>query len=295
MKTKEEKKTSIDIKDASSNDTSIEFSATGEKSVALRLKSDNSEMRVSIDRESIENVTKFLLEQLKEMPKYGWKTPSYKPTGRAIAVIDHNTETIVYCMDSHSNPNGYCHESDDMTYGTLREALRGKIELKPGYVVVCFNLLDEGFSRPTILEVIRTSVCYQKAYVLSGNPVDALPMKLEDIENLSGFDKSTISRCTNNVDIFSEAGRFSLERGDRGDYDSLFDEGVDKTDDTVVARKLVLGIMKGIFASENPAKPYADEVVSEMLHRKGYEVARRTVTKYRKMLGIPCSNARRAG
>ena len=293
MKTNKEKKTSIDIKDASSADTSIVFSATGEESIVLRLESDNSEMHVSLDKDSIENVTQFLLDQLKLMKKYGWAAPSFKPTGRAIAVIDTKSESIVFCVDSHSNPNGYGHESDDMTYDTLREALRGKVELKSEYVVVCFNLLDKGFSRTTVLESIRASVCYQKSYILSGDPFDAVPMKLDDIEGIAGLDISTISRCTNNVDIFSEAGRFCMERGGRGKYSSIYDEGVKKTDGSVAPRKEVLNLIKEAFADENPIRPYSDEYVSEVLLRKGYIVKRRTVTKYRDMLGIPSFFERR--
>ena len=287
-----ERKTSIDIRDASSSDTSIEFSATGAKTIVLRIKSDNSEMRVSIDEHSLKEVTEFLVNHYNPAAKKTW-TPSFKPTGRAIAVIDLKEECVVYCMDSYSNPLGCVHESDDMTYESFRAILRGKVELKPEYVVVCFNLIDKGVSRAKVLEVMRASVCYQKAYLLSGSPFDALTMTLNKVEDLTGIDISNVSRSANYVDIFSEAGRFCMERTGKGKHPSIFDEGVNKSDGTVAPRKEVLDLIKDIFASENPAKPYVDEDVSDMLIRKGYIVKRRTVAKYREIIGIPKSSERR--
>ena len=292
MKTDKEKKTAIEIKDASSSDISIEFSATGGKSVILRIKSDNSETHVTIDGHAQKEVVEFLINHYKASTKNNWTT-SFKPTGRAIAVIDLKEESVVYCLDSYSSPLGCVHESDDMTYETFRKILRGKVELKPEYVVVCFNLVDKGIPRAKVLEVMRASVCYQKAYLLSGSPFDALTMTLNKVEDLTGIDISNVSRSANYVDIFSEAGRFCMERTGKGKYPSIFDEGVKKTDGTVVPRKEVLNLINDIFASENPAKPYVDEDVSEMLLRKGYIVARRTVTKYREIIGIPKSSVRR--
>ena len=119
-------------------------------------------------------------------------------------------------------------------------------------------------------------------------------MILDDIEAFTSIDRSVVSRATQNVVILSSKGSFTLNSTDASiERPSLFDEGSRRTDGKDCSRKEVLVNVKDIFGGEDDSSPITDEQASEILAKRGYDVARRTVTKYRMLLGIPSRAARR--
>ena len=119
-------------------------------------------------------------------------------------------------------------------------------------------------------------------------------MVLEDIEAFTTIDCSQISRATQDIVILSPAGVFSLKAADTSlDRPSLFDEGSKTTDGYDCSRKYVLSTLRSLLNEEDKANPYTDEMLSDLLAEKGFAVARRTVTKYRELLGIPKRSERR--
>lgn len=119
-------------------------------------------------------------------------------------------------------------------------------------------------------------------------------MVLEDIEAFTTIDSSIISRATQDIVILSPAGVFTLKATDASlDHPSLFDEGSKTTDGRDCSRKSVLSALCKLLDGEDKAIPYTDEDLSDLLAEKGFAVARRTVTKYRELLGIPKRSERR--
>ena len=73
----------------------------------------------------------------------------------------------------------------------------------------------------------------------------------------------------------------------------FFNSGISTTEGDSVASESVKSKLRDIIANENPRKPHSDQKIVELLHKQGIDIARRTVTKYREMLGLGSSSQRR--
>ena len=119
-------------------------------------------------------------------------------------------------------------------------------------------------------------------------------MFLKDIEAITGYDLTTVSRAVKGTRFFTAHRNYSLNSHDVSiAFPSLFNEGVPIDGENVCT----FGIKEKIVAMievEDKSNPLTDEAISEQLHRFGYKIARKTVQKYReKVLGIPSSHKRR--
>jgi RNA polymerase sigma-54 factor len=103
----------------------------------------------------------------------------------------------------------------------------------------------------------------------------------EDIE----MHESTVSRVTTNKYVQTPQGLFELKY--------FFNSGINTTGGDSVASESVKSKIKEIVAAENTRKPYSDQKIVELLHSQGIDIARRTVTKYREMLGVGSSTQRK--
>ena len=121
----------------------------------------------------------------------------------------------------------------------------------------------------------------QKKYFLSGDEKEIKPMVLKDIAEKVNLDISTISRVSNSKYVQTPFGTISLKH--------LFSESVG---DENTSSKEVKQIIKEIIEREDENKPLQDEEIREILSLKGYTIARRTVSKYRKQLNIPVARLR---
>ena len=121
----------------------------------------------------------------------------------------------------------------------------------------------------------------QRAYFLSGDEKDIKPMILKDIAEKVNLDISTISRVSNSKYVQTFFGIISLKH--------LFSESVG--DDTTSSKE-VKQMVKEIIENEDNLQPLQDEDIRVLLSEKGYSIARRTVSKYRKQLNIPVARLR---
>lgn len=138
----------------------------------------------------------------------------------------------------------------------------------------------------TLTKTMQAIIDFQKAFFLSGDDCDLRPMILEDIANITGFDISTISRVVNSKYIETPFGIYQLKY--------FFSEGlVNKAGEEVSTRELKK-VLQDVVDGENKQKPYTDEQLVAVLAEKGYNVARRTIAKYRDQLGIPLARLRRS-
>jgi len=138
--------------------------------------------------------------------------------------------------------------------------------------------------RATILRATEAIIKKQRDF-FEISPEHLKPMILKDIAEEINMDISTISRVTNGKYLQTEWGVFELKY--------FFSERIKADDGEDVSNKKIKALIKDIVTDEPSDKPYNDQKLSEMLKAKGYNVARRTVAKYREQMSIPVSRLRR--
>lgn len=138
----------------------------------------------------------------------------------------------------------------------------------------------------TLLKTMGAIVDFQYEYFLDGDESKLKPMILKDVATAIGMDISTVSRVTNSKYVQTEFGTFPLKY--------FFSEGIASTaDGEDHSSREVKSILKEIIDRENKDKPLSDEKLEEMLQARGYQIARRTVAKYREQLNIPVARLRK--
>ncbi len=136
----------------------------------------------------------------------------------------------------------------------------------------------------TIYRVTKSIVKFQRDFFDRG--VDYLkPLVLRDVAEDIEMHESTVSRVTTNKYVQTPQGLFELKY--------FFNSGISTTEGDSVASESVKSKIKEIIAAENTRKPYSDQKIVELLHDQGIDIARRTVTKYREMLGVGSSTQRK--
>lgn len=137
----------------------------------------------------------------------------------------------------------------------------------------------------TLMRTMQAIVDYQYEFFLDGDEKSLKPMILKDIAARTGYDISTISRVSNSKYIQTEFGIFSLK--------SFFSEGMQTDSGEEVSALEIKNIVRTSIEEENKRKPLTDEQLCEILEKRGYQIARRTVAKYRDQLEIPVARLRR--
>lgn len=137
----------------------------------------------------------------------------------------------------------------------------------------------------TLLNVMNTILEYQKEYFLEGDERKLRPMILKDIADIVGMDISTISRVANSKYIQTHFGTFLLK--------SFFSESLTTESGEEVSSREVKKILSNAIEAEDKRHPVTDDQLSRLLKDKGYNLARRTVAKYREQLNIPVARLRK--
>jgi RNA polymerase sigma-54 factor len=137
----------------------------------------------------------------------------------------------------------------------------------------------------TLLKTMQAIVEYQYEFFLEGDEAKFKPMILKDIADKIGMDISTISRVANSKSIQTDFGIFPLKY--------FFSEGISTESGEDVSSREVKHVLKELVDKENKRKPLSDDKLEKMLKNKGYQIARRTVAKYREQLGIPVARLRK--
>jgi RNA polymerase sigma-54 factor len=137
----------------------------------------------------------------------------------------------------------------------------------------------------TLLNTMETIAEKQKEFFLSGGDEKKLrPMILKDIAEEIQMDISTVSRVANSKYVQTEFGIYSLK--------FFFTEGIE-TEDGMVSNREVKKSLEEIIEGESKRRPLSDDKIAAMLKKKGYNIARRTVAKYREQLGVPVARLRK--
>ncbi|QZT36010.1 RNA polymerase factor sigma-54 [Halosquirtibacter xylanolyticus] len=137
----------------------------------------------------------------------------------------------------------------------------------------------------TLLLVMNAIINYQREYFMDGDETKIRPMILKDIADRTGLDVSTISRVSNSKYIQTHFGTFQVKY--------FFSEAMQKDDGEEVSTREIKQILKEFIEGENKKKPLTDQKLSDILKSKSYNVARRTIAKYREQMGYPVARLRK--
>ena len=136
----------------------------------------------------------------------------------------------------------------------------------------------------TIYRVTKSIVKFQRDFFDRG--VDHLkPLVLRDVAEDIEMHESTVSRVTTNKYVQTPQGLFELKY--------FFNSGISTTGGDSVASESVKSKIREIITAEDARKPFSDQKIVEILRDQGIDIARRTVTKYREMLGVGSSTQRK--
>ena len=137
----------------------------------------------------------------------------------------------------------------------------------------------------TLMRTMQTILDYQQEYFKDGDKSKLRPMILKDIADRTGLDVSTISRVVNSKYVQTQFGIILLK--------SLFSEAMQTESGEEVSSYEIKNILQECIDEEDKRHPLTDETLMDILNSKGYRIARRTVAKYREMLGIPVARLRK--
>jgi len=137
----------------------------------------------------------------------------------------------------------------------------------------------------TLLLTMNAILEYQEEYFIDGDETKLKPMILKDVAEMTGLDISTVSRVANSKYIQTHFGIMPLK--------FFFSEGLQTDSGEEVSTREIKRILQDCIENEEKRRPLTDERLTEILQEKGYQIARRTVAKYREQLNIPVARLRR--
>ncbi len=137
----------------------------------------------------------------------------------------------------------------------------------------------------TLFVTMNAIMHYQKEYFLTGDETKIRPMILKDIAEIVKLDISTVSRVANSKYVQTPFGTFLLK--------TFFSESLTTDSGEEVSSREVKKILQDTIETENKKKPVTDDQLAAILKEKGYNIARRTIAKYRELLGIPVARLRK--
>ncbi len=135
----------------------------------------------------------------------------------------------------------------------------------------------------TLMAIGRAIVDIQHSFFASGDSADIRPMILKDVAQRTGLDVSAVSRAVSGKYILTPYGVFALK--------SLFNERPNSDNDA--STPAIMKALEQIIGAEDKTNPLSDRELTEMLSARGFDIARRTVAKYRERLGLPVARLRK--
>jgi len=206
--------------------------------------------------------------------------------------ISNNEGTLILTLNSQNAPELRVSRSYKEMFDHYDKAAQRDKKLKEAVQFVKQKLdsarwfIDAIKQRQqTLLKTMNAIMQYQYEYFLTGDERNLRPMILKDIADKILMDISTVSRVANSKYVQTEFGTFLLK--------SFFSEAIQMESGEEVSNKEVKKILEECIGNEDKQHPLADEKLTEILKEKGYNIARRTVAKYREAMNIPVARLRR--
>lgn len=243
-------------------------------------------------------------EQLKEVinqiiklnPKPGGNYSEVNTTSEAYVIPDffivNNLGKLELSLNSKNAPDlriseGYRDMLKDYDRGSKKDRrqkeavlfIKQKIDAAKWFI----DMIKQ--RQQTLLGTMGSIMEYQRAFFLTGDETTLRPMILKDIAEMTGLDISTVSRVANSKFVQTEFGTYKLK--------FFFSESLSTESGEEVSTREVKKILSDLIEAEDKRKPLSDEQLTDMLQEKGYNIARRTVAKYREQLNVPVARLRK--
>jgi len=183
------------------------------------------------------------------------------------------SRTYVDMLEAYSNSKNKSKHKETLTF------VKQKIDSAKWFI-------DAIRQRQNTLHVTMEAIMnYQREYFLTGDDTRLRPMILKDIAEIVNLDISTISRVANSKYVQTPFGTILLK--------SFFSESMQTESGEEVSTREIKKILSDCIDAEDKSKPLTDEQLTQILKEKGYNIARRTVAKYREQLSIPVARLRK--
>ena len=139
--------------------------------------------------------------------------------------------------------------------------------------------------RHTLTITMKAIIQWQHRFFEDGDEASLRPMILKDIAEQTGLDLSTISRVSNSKYAQTRWGTFPLRY--------FFNDSYVTAEGEELSTREIKAALRELIESEDKRKPLSDDTLKELLTKKGYPIARRTVAKYREQMEIPIARLRK--
>ena len=139
--------------------------------------------------------------------------------------------------------------------------------------------------RHTLSVTMQAIIRLQRQFFLDGDEASLRPMILKDVAEKTGLDVSTVSRVSNSKYAQTRWGTFPLRH--------FFSDSYVTESGEELSTRQIKAALRDIVEAEDKQKPLSDDALKDLLAKKGYPIARRTVAKYREQLGIPIARLRK--
>ena len=178
-------------------------------------------------------------------------------------------------------------EYEKLKVSQLTKAVQEDIRFTREYVErgeIFINALAQ--RRESMIRTMNAIIRLQRPFFLEGDDTLLKPMKLEDVAELAGFDISTVSRVCNSKYVQTPFGMYSLKH-------FFTHKAVQKDDEEMATQKQVMASIQELVDAEDKRNPLSDEKLASMLKQRGFDIARRTIAKYREIMKIPIARMRK--
>lgn len=260
-----------------------EFSKKHYEKISKRMKISDEELKEAID------------EILKLNPKPGGQISDSSVPGAEKIIPDFNLDIVDGELQLSLNTGdipelrlnkSYVNMLDDYQKNSNSREKKDVISFVKYKLSSARSFIDAVQQRNNTLMLTMTAIVqFQKQFFQTGDESKLKPMILRDIADITGLDVSTISRVSNSKYIQTWFGIYSLKQ--------FFSGSMPTSSGEEVSTGEIKNVLKDIVEGEDKRKPFTDDELVELMKKKGYQIARRTIAKYRQLLDIPVARLRR--
>ena len=197
------------------------------------------------------------------------------------SMSEQNVPELRVSKDYSDMLNSYSNGKEKPNSGNTEalEFLRQKLELAKWFI----DAIKQ--RNITLQKTMEAIIKIQREFFLTGVESNLKPMKLRDVTELCGYDKSTVSRVSNRKYVQTNFGIYPLK--------FFFSEAILNDEGEEISTREIKTILKNFIKEEDKSQPLNDDLLVIKLKEKGYDIARRTVAKYREHLNIPSARLRK--
>ena len=200
--------------------------------------------------------------------------------GQVIPLLNsRNAPTLRVSEEYKEILSTYSHDKNSAEHKQAALFIKQKLDAAKWYI----DAINQ--RQNTLLQTISAIVKLQKEYFLTGDEKKLKPMILKDVADITGFDISTISRVVKSKYADTPSGIILLK--------NLFSDSLTNDDGEEVSTKEIKNHLQEVISQEDKRKPLTDDALVDVLKEKGYNIARRTIAKYREQLNIPVARLRK--